>query len=99
MVDCSNSYTPNECVNRIIMVQEDSLLYTFYRVIEVSDTHFSVKKMIYDTNFIKEYYDEETNSKIKVYEASIIQDGTEEKLIPTTIEYYLVITRTIRYEI
>jgi hypothetical protein len=81
------------------MVQEDSLLYTFYRVISVSDTHFHVKQMIYNTKFIKEYYDDDTNENIKVYEASILQEGSEEKLIPINIEYILTITKTVRYEI
>jgi hypothetical protein len=73
------------CIGRIIMVpykddilSDDDILYSFYKIVKITDKMFYIKKMKSETKFIKMCEVEEGNTPTKIYEAVISKDFDED---------------------
>lgn len=94
-------------INKIIMIPDlDGGLYSFYRIIRMTEKMACLKKMRDETILKKTYIDEDDNTETKVYEAKIIDDyqcychAVDKMIRKTNIKKYRVpIVSIVQYEI
>ncbi len=101
------------CIGRIIMVpykddilSDDDILYSFYKIVKITDKMFYIKKMKSETKFIKMCEVEEGNTPTKIYEAVISKDfnedsGKSERTIKkeNITKYSISICPIVQYEV
>lgn len=96
-------------INNIIMIPEkNNNLNGFYKIIKSTPNFFCVKKMKCQTNLIKTYNNDDSNTESKIYEATIMLDfenetenDTYKKIKKTSInkKYPVIYTSVVQYEV